>query len=319
MLGLPIPVSVEIQNADLKQISLSRMPPSSRIGLISQFSIQIATAMKGASNFMSVKVENISEPEAIVKVSSDLMTNDSRVRFVTAEELGVEMVAGTSVAVPAEIKARVNEWVSDYKSFLVGKTEDYIEKRAALARRSNGHKPGIETGEPTVGNYVGWDLVSFSPIQPITFPPYEPHKIIAGGELAFLTALLFINPTVSIPDGFAIPANVQLGDRDFRVSFDQLNLSTATPGPNFVFVGNFGPAPVPSLIFFAVPFIANPVPTPQLVEVNVTADILDLGQPYAAFATWHVDIDREPPFLGLPPVPPQLEHDIPQRYMIYPK
>jgi hypothetical protein len=130
---------------------------------------------------------------------------------------------------------------------------------------------------------------------------------------------LFINPTVSIPDGFAIPANVQLGNRNFRVSFDQLNLTTAAPGPNFVFVGNFGPAPVPSLIIFVVPFIAPAVSTPQLVEVNVTADILDLGQPYAAFATWHVDIDREPPFLGLPPVAPRLEHDIPQRYLIYPK
>jgi hypothetical protein len=274
---------------------------------------------------MSVKFDTISEQEAIVKVSSALMTNDSRVRFVTAEELGVEMIAGPSVTVPSELQARVDEWVTDYKRFLVGKTENYIEKRATLSRRNNDHKPGIEAGEPTVGNYVGWDLVSFSPIQPIAFPPYEPNKIIAGGEIAFLAALLFINPTVSIPNGFAIPANVQLGNRNFRVSFDQLNLSTATPGPNFVFVGSFGPAPVPSLILFIVPFTAPPVSTPQLVEVNVTADILDLGQPYAAFATWHFDLDREPPFLVIPPVPPlpfvppQLEHDIPQRYMIYPK
>src|SRR5215510_3409139 len=99
---------------------------------------------------MSAKVENISETEAIVKVNSALMANDSRVRVVTAEELGVEMIAGPSVTVPAELKARADEWVDDYNSFPVAKTDDYIEKRAALARRSNGHKPGIEAGEPTV-------------------------------------------------------------------------------------------------------------------------------------------------------------------------
>jgi hypothetical protein len=177
----------------------------------------------------------------------------------------------------------------------------------------------VAEGEPTVGNYVGWDLLTISPIQFETLPPYRPNKIIASGELTLLLAVMFINPAVSVVDGFAIPANVQLGDRDFRVSFDQLNLTNATAGPNFTIVGTFGPAPVPPFILFPVFFIAPAVNTPELIEVNVTADILNLGQPYAAFATWHLDIDASPSFLGLPPVSPQLEYDIPQRYMIYPK
>src|SRR5262245_2908737 len=205
---------------------------------------------------MSVKVESLTETDAIVKTAVSTTIEGSQVKVVTAEEIGAEMIVGASVAVPSEIKEKVDAWVDDYKSFLASRIDYYIEKRTALSRKSNGHRPGIEAGEPVVGNYVGWDLISFSPIQVIGLPPYEPSKIIAGGELAFLVAALFINPLPDVTSGFAIPPSVQLGNRSFRVSFDRLNLTNAAAEPSFVFTGAFGPAPVPNLIFFIVPFIA---------------------------------------------------------------
>lgn len=241
-----------------------------------------------------------------------------QIKTATASELGFELTHGQMPQVPEDIMQDARQWADDYKASLAQRIQLYSEQLAASRSMHNG-QAGPEEGEPSVGNYVGWDLVSISPIQFEALPPYRPNKIIASGELTMLQAVLFINPTVSVPDGFAIPANVQLGNRDVRVSFDQFNLTTGTPGPNFTLVGNLGPAPTASGILIQVFFNAPAVATPQLVEVNVTADVLNLGQPYAAFATWHIDMESSPPFLGLGPVSPQFEYDIPQRYMVYPK
>jgi hypothetical protein len=42
-------------------------------------------------------------------------------------------------------------------------------------------------------------VVATSPIQFGGPPPYQPSKVIAAGEQAFIIALIFVNPTVSIP------------------------------------------------------------------------------------------------------------------------
>ena len=44
----------------------------------------------------------------------------------------------------------------------------------------------------------------------------------------------------------------------------------------------------------------NPGPDPALIEANVTVDIVDPAQPYAAFATNFLDVDNDPGFLGVP-------------------
>ena len=79
-------------------------------------------------------------------------------------------------------------------------------------------------------------------------------------------------------------------------------------------------ATAPSLTFFSIFIIApDPGQNPRLVELNATADIVDIAQPFAAFATNHLDIDSDPGFLNVPPQPPQFQHDIPLRYLIYRK
>jgi len=54
-------------------------------------------------------------------------------------------------------------------------------------------------------------------------------------------------------------------------------------------------------------------------EANVTFDIVDKAQPYAAFATSFIDVDSDPGFLFVPPAPPGWRHDLPNRYLVYEK
>jgi len=233
----------------------------------------------------------------------------ARVLTALAEELEVRM-EGSKVDVPAETEEAARAWIDDYRAKLTAQTEHYLDERARLQAVAT-------SGEVEHLGYVYWDLLSISPIQFIGLGPYQPSKIIASNELALFLAVLFINPATNIFN--PISATTVLGGRDFRVRFEQVNLTNVTNGPDFTFIGTFPPT-APALTFFPV-FIVAPDPgvNPHLIEQNVTADITDIAQPFAAFATNHQDVDSEPGFLGVPPQPPQLQHDIPLRYLIYSK
>lgn len=228
----------------------------------------------------------------------------------TAEDLEAE-ITGPIVEAPEEIQEEAREFMDNYSEYLLSRTELYMERLAAQ------RGPRIEIGEPTLpSGYVYWDLVTISPIQFIGSPPFLPNKIIAAGELALLLAVLFINPA---PANGGPSATTVLGGRSFRIRFELIDLTNVTNGPDFTFTGLFPPI-APVISFFPVFFFPpDPGLNPQLLEVNVTADITNFGQPFAAFATHHLDIDSEPPFLIVPPVPPELQHDIPLRCMVYKK
>ncbi len=210
---------------------------------------------------------------------------------------------------------RALQWASDYLAKLRERTASRLVE---LADSSSGEiKPQI--GEPTVGSYVAFDVAVTSPIQFIGLPPYQPSKIIAAGEAAFIVAFMFVNPTVNVPAGFAVPPAVQLGGRNWRLSLNQCNLTKCIAEPQQVLTGVF-PSPAPTLVFqifsLAPP---NPGPDPALIEANVTLDIVDPGQPYAAFATTFFDIDDDPGFLFVPPGGPGFRHQLPNRYLGYSK
>src|ERR1700733_4497103 len=82
----------------------------------------------------------------------------------------------------------VREWAQGY---LASISEKSTSRLAQIASHSNGSGGGIESriGEPTVGQYVAFDVAATSPIQVSGLPPYQPGKVIAAGELAFLGAL----------------------------------------------------------------------------------------------------------------------------------
>jgi hypothetical protein len=232
------------------------------------------------------------------------------------EEANLKASGSGLIEAPAHLQGKALSFMNDYKAYLEERTELYAQRMAAAdTKRRRGLSP--EVGEPTVGNYVAWDLLTIGPVQFIGLPPYRPHKIVASNEFAFIFVVLFVNPAVSVSEGFAIPATEQLGGRTFRIRGEQLNLTNVSNGPDFTIVGTFSsPAPVVSIFTFVIP-PTDPGVNPRLMEVNVTADIMNAAQHYAAFSTNLLDIDEEPGFLGVPTVPAQLQHDVPLRYMIY--
>jgi hypothetical protein len=243
------------------------------------------------------------------------------IRVATMEEFEYEQTRGPSVEVPEDVAQAAREWLDNYGSFLAERATEYW-KRKEVQEANKRRGVTVELGAPIVGPYVGWDVLMISPIELTASPNQQPNRIVAAGALTRLLSVMWTNPAIDVQHGFAVPANIQLGNRTARVSFDQLNVTTATAGPNFTGVFNLGPAPVPPIIFIWVDFIAPAVTSPEVIEVNVTADIVDLGQPYASFASYHIDVDAEPPwFSGFPPDQPplRLHFDVPMRYMVYPE
>ncbi len=190
--------------------------------------------------------------------------------------------AATTSAVTHEVALeRATKWANDYAARLTERAEHRLAELAG-----NGLRPRIgepTTGDPTTGFYVGFDVVATSPIQFGGPPPYQPSKVIAAGEQAFIIAFIFVNPTVNIPLGWAIPATVQLGGRTWRMTLDQGNLTTGGILPQQVQTATFtSPALTITPVVFSLA-TPNPGPDPALIEANVTVDIVDPAQPYAAF------------------------------------
>ena len=225
--------------------------------------------------------------------------------------------ATTSEATSGDVALeRATKWANDYAARLTERAEYRL---AELAGHSNGNgmRPRIgepTTGDPTTGFYVGFDVVATSPIQFGGPPPYQPSKVIAAGEQAFLIAFIYVNPTVNIPLGWAVPATVQLGGRTWRMTLDQGNLTTGGVLPQQVATAAFSsPAPTITEVIFPLA-TPTPGPDPALIEANVT---VDPAQPYAAFATNFLDVDNDPGFLGVPATAAGFRHELPNRYLIY--
>jgi hypothetical protein len=223
----------------------------------------------------------------------------------------------TAPAAADQKLAAANQWAQDYMAKL---TDATTKRLAEIASDSNGSGGGIapRAGEPTVGQYVAFDVAATSPIQITGLPPYQPSKVIADGEPAYLVAIMFINPMASIPNGFAVPPTVQLGGRKWRVSLDLMNVTDLTH-TTLAQTGTYGPiAPSLSAAVFQLP-TPDPGPDAAVYEANVTFDIVDPAQPYAAFATNFLDVDADPGFVFVPPSPPGWRHDLPNRYLVYSK
>jgi hypothetical protein len=238
--------------------------------------------------------------------------SSSGVSVMTAAELGAK-IEGPQVQAPGHVQAGVENILKQMKAKMAG----HVGKNVQKALMANGQGPQVMAGEVVDdAGYEYWDILAISPQQFIAPPfTFRPHKVVAGGEFVLLTAVLFINPLATTGGGPS--ATTHLGGRDFRIRFEQVDLTNVANGADFTLVGQFSPiAPVIS-IFSVLTLAPNPGPNPQLVELNVTADITNPGQPYAAFATQWFDIENDPGW----PVPRQggLRNPVPLRYLVYPK
>jgi hypothetical protein len=227
---------------------------------------------------------------------------------ITIRETAIEEIIAPA-EVPAAIKEKAQHLIQIYSSFLKTRTEAFRQRKAEPAVSPEMGGPMLASG------YQYWNCLTMGPVQFFGNPPYRPSKIIAAGEWTLMLGVVWINPVNS--DGGGLPGTVVLGARHYRVRFETVNISAVADGPDQDFAGVFAsPAPVISIFpwWFLPP---DPGPNPKLFETSLTADIVETGQPMAAFSTWHFDFDREPGFLGLPERPEHWQFEIPARYLVY--
>jgi len=219
-------------------------------------------------------------------------------------------VMESSVEVTPEVEAKAAHFMDNYLGRLKKQTDAYVNRMAEPTDSA-----ALKAGAPvTFLGYQYWNLLTIGPIQFFGNPPWRPNKIIAAGELTLLLGVVWVNPA---PDpGGGIPGTVALGGRPYRIRFETINLTNVTNGPDATFAGVFPPVPGIHLFpWFFVP--GDPGPNPYLLQTFLTADITQMAQPFAAFGTWHLDVDTEPTFLGRPAQGPHWDFDAPCRYLVY--
>lgn len=225
------------------------------------------------------------------------------------EEITVE-AAGATEQPPAEVQEKAQLVKEQISARVEEQTMAWVEAATKEV------KPAA--ADPGLLGYQYWNILTFGPYQFFGDPPYRPSKIIAAGEWAVLYALVWINPLNS--PGGGLSGTTVFGARNYNAYFESINLTTVTNGPDHHIPGVF-PSPAPVFTWLEWWFNpANPGARPNLYEVNVTFDVVELGQPMAAFNTWHWDPDFEPgvPWY-VPDVLPRWQHDIPARFMVYKK
>lgn len=220
-------------------------------------------------------------------------------------ELVIEAPEAPEVKIPDDIQEKGQHFIDNYVARLKDMTDAHLQRSVAQ----------IESGTPVIAGYQYWNCLTVGPIQFTSNPPYLPNKIVAAGDLCLMLGVIWVNPA---PGPIAtLSGTTVLGGRPYRLRFETVNLSTVTNGPDATFTGTFSSlAPVVSVFpWYWIP--PNPGPNPNLLEVNLTADITTPNQPFAAFSTWHFDLDSEPPFLGLPPEGPHTQFERPARFLVY--
>ena len=242
------------------------------------------------------------------------MVTNTKERTNGAETIEDEIdVLESAVELTPEVEEKAAYFMDNYHSYLKERTEAYVNRMAD--RKANGAV--AEIGEPiTRLGYQYWNVLTIGPIQFLGDPPWRPNKIIAAGELTLLLGVVWVNPAAD--PGGGVPGTVVLGGRSYRIRFETIDLTNVSNGPGATFTGTF-PA-VPGIQFFPWYFRPrDPGLNPQLFQAHLTADITNVAQPFAAFGTWHLDLDREPGFLGLPTQDARFEHDVPCQFLVYRK
>jgi len=224
---------------------------------------------------------------------------------------------------------KLTAWTSTYQEQWPQRNKARVAEQmeAARAPRQNGDGVVAFAGEPDSVffgiSYPWWNILVIGPLQAVApGGPFLPNKIIRTGEDAFMVVVLWRNP-LPLPGGPNPSAAQIMAPYQFVVRGETINLSSVTDGPDLTPVtGTFGGGFINAFVMPIVPgtFPVPPEGRPALYELNFVMDILGVGPglpPFAGYATWVLDLDTEPGFLGIPTVPPELQHDIPVRFLVY--
>jgi len=181
-----------------------------------------------------------------------------------------------------------------------------------------------EAGGPQVAGQSWWNLFATSPWQPgatdvppgpIGTGPALPHKIIQVGQLAYVEAVIYLNPFLSL-GGSLTPANILSNlALPYEVNFYTSDLINMVPStPTATITGNF----VPNIVWYPV-FLPFTPTTPGVFMMTITARIHNaLNQPVAPFAAFATEIwDWDSNLFSFAPTGPRWLIDSPIRYMVY--
>jgi hypothetical protein len=235
------------------------------------------------------------------------MVTKTKSEIQIQDELVVEI---PGIEISEEMNDKIQQITQHYKTFLLERTHAYVERRRMEAQ--------TEATHPLLpGGYQYWNCLSVGPYQLTGNSSYLPSNIVEAGELCLMYGVIWINPADG--PGASLPGTVVLGDRDYRLRFESINLTDVANGPDFTWQSTF---PSPANEVTVIPWVfrpADPGPNPRLYEVNLTVDIRQPGQPLALFGSWHRDPSTEPAFLGEPDMGPHHQFERPARFLVYHK
>jgi hypothetical protein len=251
-------------------------------------------------------------------MSSEELTFEASVDSATSVAAAA-MAAAESYAAD-EVDAQTQAMMEAWKIMLKGQSRRYVKwaMKEAMERRE------AEIAEP-IGPvfplYPYWNLLLAGPFQPLGGPggPFLPHKIMRAGDPAFMLGALWRNPACINWVCPAPSACELMSGWNAQVWLRTCNLTTCTRGPSFgPFNIVFTPFPNCTNIFeIPITFPTPPQGEPDLYEANATVDITGPGVvSFAGYSTWVFDPDSDP-FPPLPGVGPQLQYDIPARFLVY--
>lgn len=219
---------------------------------------------------------------------------------------------------------RVQELMASVTAKLETHTHNFAKAQRQLEEQRQQGTVSPQISEPIttlIGAppYLWCDLLVAGPFQPVQpGGPFLPHRVIVAGESAVMLAVLWRNPA---PLGGGPSAAQIMSAFTFQVRAHGETINTGVGVPDIVPPAQlFGPGFV-NVIPLVVPTLpAPPQGDPRLLEYHITFDVAGPGPglpPFAGFATRWFNPDLQPPFLGLPPIPPGFIEEAPVRLMIY--
>src|ERR1700730_682272 len=177
---------------------------------------------------------------------------------MTAVEDAPAASATAATGVPAseeEARELAAHWANQHAARLTERVHSSLAKKNG---QSSGHLAprigGPTTYDPNTGApYVPFDVVATSPITFGGPPPHAPSTIVPAAAFSYLIAFIFTTPASDAAAGWYNSASIQLGQRPWRMTLDQTNLTTGTTS-NLVQAGVFGsPAGVITPVYFFLP------------------------------------------------------------------
>lgn len=208
------------------------------------------------------------------------------------------------------------------KTCLDRRTEKYVTKSLEIVGKklTNGASHCRDLEETVPLHYPWWLVFIAGPFQRIenTFHAHcFPQKSIEAG-LAFFWCFLWRNPA-PVDWVCGLPSAAELmKDKSYQVCVETLNFSQISKGPAIEFNSNFTNGNCMEANLLVLNFSPPVQRRREIYQMNVTAEMTEVGLPLIAFASSINDLSSEPSFLFEPENSTGLLfHETPLNFLVY--